>query len=90
MEGKPFALIGVNTNGYDPEKMKAVMQKENLVWRSFADQDRRIFSDWRVQGTPTLYLIDHKGTIRHRWIGSPGAQAIDSAIEALVKEAETS
>ena len=38
MESKPFALIGVNTNGYAVEKLKEVMDKEKLNWRSFAEK----------------------------------------------------
>ena len=30
LDGKPFALIGVNTNGYDSKKLKEVMDKEKL------------------------------------------------------------
>jgi hypothetical protein len=26
--------------------------------------------------------------IRHKWLGGPGAQAIDEALAALIKEAE--
>ncbi len=96
MKDRPFALVGVNTNGYKSEKLKAVMDKEKLTWRSFADvgdtedEDgpRPIASKWNLQGTPTLYVLDHKGVIRYRWIGSPGEKAIDRALEDLIKEAE--
>ena len=36
----------------------------------------------------TLYVIDHKGVIRHKWLGSPGDKVLDDAIEKLVAEAE--
>ena len=39
-------------------------------------------------GTPTLYVIDHKGVIRHKWVGGPGEKAIDAALDKLIKEAE--
>jgi hypothetical protein len=84
---KPFALIGVHGNGYEPKKLKAVMEKEKLNWRSFADQ-RVISPKWSGRGTPTYYVIDHKGVIRHKWIGYPGAKAIDTALENLIKEAQ--
>lgn len=94
MENRPFALLGVNTNGYPAKQLKEVMDKEKLNWRSYVDArggeggQGAISGKWNLQGTPTLYLIDHKGVIRHRWIGSPGDQAIDAAIDTLVKEAE--
>ena len=81
---KPFALIGVHGNGYEPKKLKAVMEKEKLNWRSFADHGV-IYSKWSSRGTPTYYIIDHKGVIRYKWLGYPGAKAIDGALEKLIK-----
>jgi hypothetical protein len=90
---KPFALIGVNTNRYKPEKLKDVMDKEKLPWRSFADAGEGndmgpISTKFNLEGTPTLFLLDHKGVIRYRWLGGPGEDKIDEAIKALIKEAE--
>jgi hypothetical protein len=87
LAAKPFALIGVHGNDYEPKKLKAVMDKEKLNWRSFADR-RIISAKWSARGTPTYYIIDHKGVIRHKWIGYPGANAIDPALEKLIIEAE--
>lgn len=95
MENEPFALIGINTNGYTPEKLKEVMDKEKLNWRSYADTRPKsgagfgsISSTWNLQGTPTLFVLDHNGVIRYRWLGSPGEKAIDAALALLVKEAK--
>ena len=91
---KPFALIGVNTNSYDPKKLKDVMDKEKLNWRSFADHGgkgggtRPICTQFKLVGTPTLYLLDHKGVIRFKWLGSPGGKKIDEAIDKLIQELE--
>ena len=42
MENKPFAIVAVNTNSYKPDKLKEVMDKEKLNWRSFADPRKLI------------------------------------------------
>src|SRR5215813_5659273 len=87
LEDKPFALIGVNTNGYEPKKLKEAMDKEKLHWRSFADPGSYtsgIASKWNLQGTPTVYSLGHKGVIRHKWLGSPGDKALDEALEKLI------
>ena len=34
LEGKPFALIGVNSDA-DREELKQVLQQERITWRSF-------------------------------------------------------
>jgi len=93
LSGKPFALIGVNTNRYDAAKLKKVMDKEKLNWRSFADHDKKgdrgpISSQWNLQGTPTLIVLDHKGVIRYKWLGSPGEKKIDEALGKLIAEAK--
>ena len=55
------------------------MDKEKLNWRSFSS--RAIAAKWSARGTPTYYVIDHKGVIRYKWVGYPGAKAIDAALE---------
>ena len=71
------------------------MDKEKLTWRSFADNPGKgsdqgaISKQFNLVGTPTLYVLDHKGVIRYKWLGSPGEKVIDAAIEKLVKEAES-
>ena len=91
MKDKPFALIGVNVGG-NGKNLKEVMRKEALTWRSFADLGDAgqgpIAARWNLTNTPTLYVLDARGAIRHKWLGSPGHAAIDSALETLIKEAE--
>ncbi len=91
MEGKPFALVGVNSDR-DREALKDVLKQEEITWRSFWNGPEGtggpISSQWNVRGWPTLYVIDAKGIIRHKWLGSPGAEKMDEAIEKLVKDAE--
>ena len=91
MENKPFALIGVNSD-QDREALKEVLKTEEITWRSFWNGKEGtggpISTKWNVSGWPTLYVLDHKGVIRHKWLGSPGDKVMDEAIERLVKEAE--
>ena len=83
---KPFALLGVHGFDYTPKKLKEVMAKENLPWRSLSS--RAIATKWSARGTPTYYVIDSSGVIRFKWVGYPGAKAIDTALDELIKEAE--
>ncbi len=90
MEGKPFALLGINSD-QSREQLKKVIEDEKMTWRSWFDGPGTrgpIASKWNVRGWPTLYVIDHEGVIRHRWLGSPGAAVMDRAIEELVRAAE--
>ena len=90
MEGKPFVLLGVNSDK-TREVAKKAIEREKLTWRSFWNGGSTrgpISSAWGISGWPTLFLIDHKGIIRHKWLGSPGDKVLDEAIEKLVKAAE--
>lgn len=62
------------------------MDKEKLTWRSFADDRRTLCETWNVAGTPTLFVLDANGVIRHKWFGSPGDKVLDAALERLIKE----
>jgi hypothetical protein len=90
MVDKPFALIGVNSD-VDLTELKKVLEEEKITWRSFWNGKQGtggpISTEWNVQGWPTLFVIDHKGVIRHKWIGSPGGNVLDEAIEKLVEAA---
>jgi hypothetical protein len=92
LKGKPFVLIGVNVSGYGAKNLKETMDKERLPWRSFADAgpigQGLIASRWNLSATPTFYVIDSQGVIRYKWLGSPGAKAIDVAVEKLIPETE--
>jgi peroxiredoxin len=72
--------------GHDAKKLKSVMDKEKLPWRSFAD-GRAISDNWNA-ATPAYYVIDSKGVIRYKWVGNPGEKAIDATLEQLIQEAE--
>jgi len=90
---KPFAVIGVNVSEPNPAALKKVVEKENLTWRSFTDPRTSegwgaIAKKWNLAGTPTIYLIDHKGVIRHKWLGGARAKVIDNAVEKLIQEVE--
>ena len=89
LQAKPFALIGVNGNGYDPPKLKQATEKHNLNWRSFADVGEAINTSWNKPGTPGYYVLDHKGMIRHKWMGgTPGPKELEAALEKLIEDAE--
>ena len=89
LKDKPFALIGVHLDysGDDARVVKRVMTKEQLNWRSFVDRGA-IAGKWKPAGTPSFYIIDSKGVIRHKWAGAPAAKAIDTALEKLIQETE--
>jgi hypothetical protein len=90
MQNRPFALLGVNSDR-DPDQLKSELARNKVNWRSFKNQrpqGESISKTWGVRGWPTLFLIDHKGLVRYKWVGNPGDAEIDRRVEELVREAE--
>jgi len=86
---RPFVLVGVNTD-QDAAALKHVQEERGITWRSFADGPPRgpIATAWKIQGFPTMYLIDAQGVIRYSHLGPPPADELDGQIDRLVKEIE--
>ena len=90
LENKPFALIGVNSDKTQ-EEVKQKNEKEEITWRSFwngGSTGGPISTAWNVRGWPTLYVLDGKGVIRHKYVGSPGGEVLDKVIDQLLDEME--
>jgi hypothetical protein len=84
MAGKPFALIGVNSD--EKSKLRQVLKKESMTWRSWWDgggTSGPIASKWNVHGWPTIYVLDSKGVIRFK---GPREEALDKAVDQLLSE----
>jgi hypothetical protein len=86
LEGKPFALLGINSDP-DKEKLMQAMEKEQITWRSWWDQTTSgpISTAWNVHGWPTIYVLDHKGVIRYKNVRG---EAMDKAVDTLLQEME--
>lgn len=84
-QDRPFVMIGVNSD--NPTKLKQLVEKRTVTWRSFNNQqkDFKISDRWNVSAWPSLYIIDHKGVIRHRGLRG---EAMEKALDALIQEAE--
>jgi hypothetical protein len=90
LAGKPFALLGVNSDS-DREALKKTVMKEDLTWRSWWDGGSTagpIAETWNVKSWPALFILDASGIIRHAPDASVGAEAIDKWIDELVAETE--
>jgi hypothetical protein len=86
LESKPFALLGINSDA-DREKLKEVLTKEEITWRSWWDGGSTsgpIASKWNVMFWPTIYVLDAKGVIRYRDVRG---KDMDEAVEKLLQEA---
>ena len=89
-DGRPFALIGVNSDR-DKDDYRRQAEEMGVNWRSAWEggMGGTIATRWGVEGWPTLYLVDHEGVIRETSaavLRSP--ERLEAAIEELVRAAE--
>lgn len=85
--GKPFALVGVNSDT-DREQLKETVVKEQITWRSFWDQgsvNGPIQTEWQVTVRPTIYVLDGDGVVRFKDVVD---KTLDDAVDKLVGELE--
>jgi hypothetical protein len=64
LKDKPFALIGIHIGGLNTKRLKEVMEKNKLIWRSFVDAGNAgagpIATKWNLSATPTFYVIPQR------------------------------
>jgi peroxiredoxin len=86
LEGKPFALLGINSDSRN--RLRQAMKKENITWRSWWDGGSPggpIAKAWNVDSWPTTYVLDPKGVIRYSDVRE---HEMDKAVDALLAEIE--
>src|SRR5262245_29566699 len=93
LDGKPFALIGVNSD-IDKEQLKKRMTEEKITWRSFWNgpkgTDGPLSRAWNVRGWPTVYVLDHKGVIRFKGAREKDLdKAVDELLAKMPKKGES-
>src|ERR1022692_4587239 len=86
-ENRPFVILGVNSDT-DRDSIKQAIARQGITWRSWwsGGVGGAIPQLYQVERWPTLYLLDGRGTIRFAHLQG---QALDEAIELLVREVES-
>jgi len=83
LEGKPFALLGINVDD-KKEVLKKTEDEKKITWRSWWDgKDGPIAKEFKIQGYPTIFVLDSNGLIRYKDVRG---EEMDKAVDALLKE----
>jgi thiol-disulfide isomerase/thioredoxin len=87
-KAKPFVLVSVSADD-KKETLEKFLTDTKMPWVHWWNDgpESEVLKKYRVRAFPTLYLIDHNGVIRHKWVGNPGNEKVDAAVEELVKAA---
>jgi len=92
LANEPFALIGVHVGGSTVAELGKLMEREQLPWRSFVDPGNAtagpISTSWNAPSTPTFFVLDAKGVIRHKFVGKVDPDVLDAALRKLISEAK--
>jgi peroxiredoxin len=93
---KSFQLIGIHTPEFDAEKnvdrIKNRLAQNQLTFPVAVDNDRANWKAWGNRFWPCIYLVDRRGTVRHRWegeLGDEGYKKVTAQIDELLAERET-
>jgi AhpC/TSA family len=81
---KPFALVGINSDG-DQLVVEKIVKEQEITWRTIVDESTKgpIATAWNVHGWPTIYILDATGTIRYKHLRD---QKMEDAVMALLDE----
>ena len=80
LKDRPFALLGVNSDA--PDKLPAIIRKNKLTWRSWADgPDGPIARQYQIRYWPTIFVLDHTGVIRYKDVRGTD---LDNAVTELL------
>ncbi len=84
--GKPFIILGINANDSKAD-LKRAIKKEKITWPTIFDgmqDESSLVEAWRVRSFPMIYVVDHKGIIRHKQLIP---FMMEKAVNELVAEA---
>ena len=87
LKDKPFALLGINSDG-EAEEVKKMLAEQEITWRQAMDGDTSgpLATRWNVQGWPTIYILDAEGKIRFRDLRD---EKMEEAVNELLAELES-
>ena len=82
-------MLGINCDS-DKGKLRQRIKDENINWRSWWDGaggHGPITDSFNIPGWPTIYILDHQGIIRYKFLGPPDNEVFD--IEEILDEMTT-
>lgn len=84
LKGRPFALLGVNTDA-DAKTLRKSIDAGEITWRCWADGgvDGPITQAWGVDTFPAVYVLDAAGIIRFKNVQG---KDLDDAVDRLLAE----
>ena len=89
MQGRPFQMLAVSIDEGGKEAVEAYFQKSGVVLPALLDTDRKVSTRYGTTGVPETFVIDQKGVILKKVMGSmdwSSAEALSALEEILAKK----
>ena len=68
----------------EKETLVELLKKEPMPWVNWWNGDGGVdVDDWKLDGYPTVYVLDHKGVIRYKDVFD---EDLDRAVDTLLAE----
>ncbi|HEY1376851.1 MAG TPA: TlpA disulfide reductase family protein [Gemmataceae bacterium] len=85
LQDRPFVFVGISADDEEDE-LRNFIKDNRLTWPIVRDGSLGpIQKQYRVEGLPTVYVLDAAGVIRFKGAGV-GAVNLDKAVDALLAE----
>ena len=81
LQYKSFALVSISVDD-KKETVVNFLKREPMPWTHWWCG---IVKDWEIHAYPTIYVLDAKGVIRHKFVGAHDKE-VDKAVDTLLKE----
>ena len=84
-KGRGFTLLLINM-GEDTDLVRRTVRARGYTAPVLLDPDRKVTADYRVTGTPTVYIVDRRLQIigraigRRDWAGAAGRRLIEALL----------
>lgn len=84
LKDKPFALIGINSDG-GREPLLKILKEQGITWRQVVDgtTDGPLATQWNIHYWPNIFILDKKGVIRNRDLRGDD---LEKAVNTLIAE----
>src|SRR5262245_24726384 len=83
LEGKRFALVGVNCDS-SPEVQRRCEEEKQINWRSFFDgREGSVGKELNIRLLTVIYDLDHRGVIRYKGVRD---KDMEVAVDTLLAE----
>ncbi len=80
---KGLVILAVNV-GQKKELVKRLVKDAGINYPVLLDPDRRMADNYDVVGVPRTYLVDRKGVIRYKILGSASSETLKKQILSLL------